>query len=494
MAAFSVPALAATNPFMDVPASHWAYDAVAQLASRGIISGYPDGSYKGGQPATRYEMASIIARGLAQVDMDKASKADVELMRKLIIEFKDELDALGARVDSIDERLGVIETDIGGWSIAGEFRFDANFGMDEEKGWYNDDGYQSGKNDFDLNRFRIFLNKRINETTSFYARLGVQGEHSVAGNPNMTWERYSITTKLGYDVTLTAGLVNYDFEDEEGLYNNNDALFGDFTTNGFALAKNWGRANLLVVLGRMRDDAYATGRPLAFEAFLLAGKLNFDISEKLNAGLIAYYHWGDDDFETEFDTEMTTFGVYFGYNFTPDVALRGLYYYQFHGEAWDGRYDDPFWDEKVDAWRVIVDVNQDALKFTSLWLEYNSISNNFYNAHQNVPYTYNGAGLLFNSPWNDHSTKLYGIHAGQKWNDKWDTFLAYYSADYGTDGVDNAKEWTVGVGYQLNPAVKFELSYDNIDYGDGNIGNNLYDDPQRNGDDHQIRFRTFVSF
>ncbi len=53
----SAPAFAA-NPFMDVPSGHWAYDAIGQLAASGVLSGYPDGTYKGNQPATRYEMAS----------------------------------------------------------------------------------------------------------------------------------------------------------------------------------------------------------------------------------------------------------------------------------------------------------------------------------------------------------------------------------------------------------------------------------------------------
>ena len=44
--AFAAPALAATNPFMDVPQGHWSYDAVGLLASRGIVSGYPDGAFK----------------------------------------------------------------------------------------------------------------------------------------------------------------------------------------------------------------------------------------------------------------------------------------------------------------------------------------------------------------------------------------------------------------------------------------------------------------
>ena len=36
---------AASNPFSDVPADSWAYDAVSTLAADGVIDGYPDGTY-----------------------------------------------------------------------------------------------------------------------------------------------------------------------------------------------------------------------------------------------------------------------------------------------------------------------------------------------------------------------------------------------------------------------------------------------------------------
>ena len=97
LVAFAAPAFAA-NPFADVPMNHWAYDAVAQLAANGIVVGYPDGAYKGGQPSTRYEVAAIVARALANVDMNKASKQDLEMLKKLVVEFKSELDALGVKV------------------------------------------------------------------------------------------------------------------------------------------------------------------------------------------------------------------------------------------------------------------------------------------------------------------------------------------------------------------------------------------------------------
>ena len=62
-------AFAAVNPFVDIPSGHWAYDALAQMSARGILSGYPAGTFKGVQPMTRYEAASTVARVLANVDM-----------------------------------------------------------------------------------------------------------------------------------------------------------------------------------------------------------------------------------------------------------------------------------------------------------------------------------------------------------------------------------------------------------------------------------------
>ena len=48
--------------FSDVPADHWAADAVRELAGEGILKGYPDGTFKGDQPVTRFELAVALAR------------------------------------------------------------------------------------------------------------------------------------------------------------------------------------------------------------------------------------------------------------------------------------------------------------------------------------------------------------------------------------------------------------------------------------------------
>ena len=91
LAAFATPAFAVTDPYMEVPADHWTHDAISQLAARGVILVGDD------QPMTRFEMASVLARYLSVIDITKVSRQDVEMLKKLIVEFKDELEALGVR-------------------------------------------------------------------------------------------------------------------------------------------------------------------------------------------------------------------------------------------------------------------------------------------------------------------------------------------------------------------------------------------------------------
>ena len=101
---------AAANPFEDVPADHWAYDAIAQLAADGVIEGYGDGTYRGDQEITRYEMAQMIARAMAKGGGDKA------LIDKLAAEFADELNNLGVRVAALEKKVDNVK-----WG--GEIRF-----------------------------------------------------------------------------------------------------------------------------------------------------------------------------------------------------------------------------------------------------------------------------------------------------------------------------------------------------------------------------------
>ena len=109
---------AAANPFADVPADHWAYDAVAQLVQDGVVNGYcADGTFKGDQNMSRYEMAQIVAKAMAKSDAaDNNNKA---LIEKLSAEFSDELANLGVRVANLEAK-----TDNVKWN--GLIRYDWN--------------------------------------------------------------------------------------------------------------------------------------------------------------------------------------------------------------------------------------------------------------------------------------------------------------------------------------------------------------------------------
>ena len=75
-----------TNMFPDVPANHWAYEAVNDMAKRGLVIGYEDGQFKGDRNMTRYEFAMIVERAI-----QKAKELNTSIDGRLVDEFKPEL-------------------------------------------------------------------------------------------------------------------------------------------------------------------------------------------------------------------------------------------------------------------------------------------------------------------------------------------------------------------------------------------------------------------
>ena len=109
---------AAQNPFQDVPADHWAYDAVAQLAKDGVVTGYGDGTYNGQKQITRYEMAVMVARAMANNNGVTVSGNDKALLDKLAAEFGDELNNLGVRVANLEKNADKVA-----WHGTAEYTF-----------------------------------------------------------------------------------------------------------------------------------------------------------------------------------------------------------------------------------------------------------------------------------------------------------------------------------------------------------------------------------
>ena len=97
----------AANPFSDVTPDSWAYQAVSQLAQAGIVNGYPDGTFKGQNDITRYEMAQMVAKAMA--NQDRANAEQQAMINRLADEFSNELNNLGVRVARLEDRVGNVK-------------------------------------------------------------------------------------------------------------------------------------------------------------------------------------------------------------------------------------------------------------------------------------------------------------------------------------------------------------------------------------------------
>ncbi|WP_110953539.1 S-layer homology domain-containing protein [Anaerosinus massiliensis] len=93
---------AAANPFTDVSRDHWSFDAVAKLAHEGVIEGYGDATFRGDAKITRYEMAQMVAKAMAK---EHVSTVDQTVINKLSAEYATELNNLGVRVSSLENKV-----------------------------------------------------------------------------------------------------------------------------------------------------------------------------------------------------------------------------------------------------------------------------------------------------------------------------------------------------------------------------------------------------
>ena len=177
----------AANPFSDVPAGHWAYDAVNKLAAEGVVTGYPDGTFGGDKLMTRYEMAQIVAKAMA-------NGANVD---KLAAEFADELDSLGVRVANLEKKADNVK-------ITGQIRAS-----------YRDvDG--DAKSHQGRLRTRLFVNGAINEDWTYTGRFEnsqyYTGDKGAAGDDDVKLNWAYVTGKVG-GVKVEAGRQDFTFAD-----------------------------------------------------------------------------------------------------------------------------------------------------------------------------------------------------------------------------------------------------------------------------------------
>ena len=189
---------AAANPFSDVPADHWAYDAVAQLAQDGVIEGYGDTTFQGNKNITRYEMAQMVAKAMAKTDVSAADKAMID---KLAAEFSDELNNLGVRVSNLEKNADKVK-----WN--GEMRYR----------YYSDRKDGEKKVNKDLLRFRLDPTAEVNSNWAVHARLDADMDLKNDDTSTSTAKLKRIYAEGKYDnFDLRLGKMAFYTDESEGM-------------------------------------------------------------------------------------------------------------------------------------------------------------------------------------------------------------------------------------------------------------------------------------
>ena len=179
----------AANPFSDVTPDSWAYQAVSQLANAGIVNGYPDGTFKGQNNITRYEMAQMVAKAMA--NQDRANAEQQAMINRLADEFSNELNNLGVRVARLEDRVGNVK-------VTGDARLR-----------YRDAEHANSK--FDA-RARLQFNAKVNDRTDAVVRVASDnfelGDSRNGSNVGVNVDRAYVNHKFGERVSLKAGRFN----------------------------------------------------------------------------------------------------------------------------------------------------------------------------------------------------------------------------------------------------------------------------------------------
>ena len=296
---------AAANPFSDVPADHWAYDAVSQLAADGVIDGYGDTTFKGNRNITRYEMAQMVAKAMAK----NTSGADKALVDKLAAEFAEELNNLGVRVANLERNADMVK-----WNGKAEYTYT----RDKEK---DANAEQNG-----TFLFRLEPSAEVNEHWHVKARLDakIHASSDSGKDDSEKVELKRIWAQGDYDK----------FQVKIGKFAqiNNDT-FADTTFSGVELS--YGKeVKGIVGVGRINKEdnlfdidttAWTNLRKSGSYQYVGVGynKGKFD-------GLLSWHHVKAHDNAFNYKNNGTTdqmnlLAVEAGYNFSKNVGVKGFY-------------------------------------------------------------------------------------------------------------------------------------------------------------------------
>ena len=387
---------AAANPFSDVPADHWAYDAVSQLAADGVIEGYGDTTFQGDKNITRYEMAQMVAKAMAKTDVSAQDKA---LIDKLAAEFSDELNNLGVRVSNLEKNADKVK-----WNGKMEYTYASNR-IETAK-----DSDHKDKTNSDELLFRLEPSAEVNDHWHVNARLDAKtymdSDSGKDDSDNVKLNRIyaqgdykNFSTQLG-----KFGL----YTPEQGLVFD-DEMSGAKVTFGKDLKASLYAGRIDLGDSAIANNTVKTDASKTFDddtANIQGITLQYDVPTSKLSGGAAYYHLNSDGFKNITGNDHINPGVVYKNGGTSDDA---------------------------NIWSVNLGYNFDGTSRISGAYAQNTEADNLDHSWQAF-YNYKGAQAENKNTW--------GAYAGYR-------YLGTYTSLFGTQDAQiiGAKGWEVGADY-----------------------------------------------
>ncbi len=110
LAAVVAGGIVSAQAFPDIPANHWAADAVEEIQDLGIVIGFPDGTFRGNEAFTRYQAALVVSRLLAVIDANL--EAEIGSLRAALQDLASDVASQGVRLAAAESAIAGISDDV----------------------------------------------------------------------------------------------------------------------------------------------------------------------------------------------------------------------------------------------------------------------------------------------------------------------------------------------------------------------------------------------
>lgn len=233
----SIGQVTSVSQFSDVQPTDWAFQALQSLVERyGCIAGYPNGTYRGNRPMTRYEFAAGLNACLDRVNeliatatAELLTKEDLATLQRLQEEFSAELATLRGRVDALEARTAELEANQFSTTtkLVGEAIFNLGAPFGDKKA--NGTGTDIDDNITFSDRVRLSLNSSFTGSDQLQIRLQAGNVPNFGPATGTNMARLSFDNNTGNNVEIDK--INYAFNLSDAIRVKVDANNGEFWEN-----------------------------------------------------------------------------------------------------------------------------------------------------------------------------------------------------------------------------------------------------------------------